>query len=97
MNKTGDDYSKYYFLFCTHSHGERTRGLVVPKRHSDTPSSHLRECYEASTEFTMVVIVLMAGLREKLELSNLPNITQAAALSMMLAGILSLTFMGLFL
>jgi transposase-like protein len=24
-------------------------------RHSDTPSSHLRECYEASTEFTMVV------------------------------------------
>jgi hypothetical protein len=25
------------------------------KRHSDTPSSHLRECYEASTEFTMVV------------------------------------------
>jgi electron transport complex protein RnfA len=36
----------------------------------------------------------MAGLREKLELSNLPNITQAAALSMMLAGILSLTFMG---
>jgi hypothetical protein len=37
------------------SHGERTRGLVVPRRHSDTPSSHLRECYEASTEFTMVV------------------------------------------
>ena len=57
------------------SHGERTRGLVVPrrrravvlsesqrqrrwrqnKRHSETPSSHLRECYEASTEFTMVV------------------------------------------
>lgn len=41
-----------------------------------------------------LAIVLMAGLREKLELSNLPNITQAAALSMMLAGILSLTFMG---
>jgi electron transport complex protein RnfA len=38
-----------------------------------------------------LAIVLMAGLREKLELSNLPNITQAAALSMMLAGILSLT------
>jgi len=41
-----------------------------------------------------LAIILMAGLREKLELSNLPNITQAAALSMMLAGILSLTFMG---
>ena len=41
-----------------------------------------------------LAIILMAGLREKLELSSLPNITQAAALSMMLAGILSLTFMG---
>lgn len=41
-----------------------------------------------------LAIILMAGLREKLELSYLPNITQAAALSMMLAGILSLTFMG---
>jgi hypothetical protein len=25
------------------------------KRPSDTPSSHFRECYEASTEFTMIV------------------------------------------
>ncbi|WP_198243879.1 electron transport complex protein RnfA [methane-oxidizing endosymbiont of Gigantopelta aegis] len=41
-----------------------------------------------------LAIMLMAGLREKLELSKLPNITQAAALSMMLAGILSMTFMG---
>lgn len=41
-----------------------------------------------------LAIILMAGLREKLELANLPNVTQAAALSMMLAGILSLTFMG---
>ncbi|WP_305906440.1 RnfABCDGE type electron transport complex subunit A [Methylomarinum sp. Ch1-1] len=41
-----------------------------------------------------LAIVLMAGIREKLELSNLPSITQAAALSMMLAGILSMTFMG---
>jgi hypothetical protein len=28
---------------------------ALKKRHSETPSSHLRECYEASTEFTMVV------------------------------------------
>lgn len=41
-----------------------------------------------------LAIVLMAGIREKLELSNLPNINQAAALSMILAGILSMTFMG---
>ena len=41
-----------------------------------------------------LAIMLMAGLREKLELANLPNITQAAALSMILAGILSMTFMG---
>ncbi|HIG65457.1 MAG TPA: hypothetical protein EYQ43_07880 [Methyloprofundus sp.] len=43
------------------SHGERTRGLVVPKRHSETPSSHLRECYEASAEFTMVVAEGISG------------------------------------
>jgi len=41
-----------------------------------------------------LAIMLMAGLREKLELVNLPNVTQAAALSMILAGILSMTFMG---
>lgn len=41
-----------------------------------------------------LAIMLMAGLREKLELANLPNITPAAALSMILAGILSMTFMG---
>jgi len=47
----------------------------------------------AGTGFGLA-IMLMAGLREKLELANLPNITQAAALSMILAGILSMTFMG---
>jgi len=42
----------------------------------------------------ILAIVLMAGLREKLELSNLPSVTQGAALSLMLGGILSLSFMG---
>ena len=42
----------------------------------------------------ILAIVLMAGLREKLDLSNLPSVTQGAALSLMLGGILSLTFMG---
>lgn len=42
----------------------------------------------------ILAIVLMAGLREKLELSNLPGVTQGAALSLMLGGLLSLTFMG---
>ena len=41
-----------------------------------------------------LALILMAGLREKLELANLPSIAQSAGLSMMLAGILSLTFMG---
>jgi len=41
-----------------------------------------------------LALILMAGLREKLELANMPSITQAAGLSMMLAGILSMTFMG---
>lgn len=42
----------------------------------------------------ILAIVLMAGLREKLDLSNLPSVTQGAALSLMLGGLLSLSFMG---
>ncbi len=47
----------------------------------------------AGAGFTLA-IVLMAGLREKLELSDVPTISQGAAMSLMLAGILSLAFMG---
>jgi len=47
----------------------------------------------AGTGF-ILALVLMAGLREKLELSNVPSVSQGAALSLMLAGILSLAFMG---
>lgn len=42
----------------------------------------------------ILAIVLMAGLREKLELADLPNTSKGAAISLMLAGILSLIFMG---
>ncbi|GAB4297362.1 MAG: electron transport complex subunit RsxA [Thiohalomonadaceae bacterium] len=42
----------------------------------------------------ILALVLMAGLREKLELAEVPSISQGAALSLMLAGILSLAFMG---
>ena len=42
----------------------------------------------------ILAIVLMAGLREKLELNNLPSITQGAAISLMIGGLLSLSFMG---
>jgi electron transport complex protein RnfA len=41
-----------------------------------------------------IAILLMAGLRERLELSDVPSISQGAALTLMLAGLLSLTFMG---
>ncbi len=47
----------------------------------------------AGTGF-ILAIALMAGLREKLLLSTLPGFTQSAALSLMLGGLLSLTFMG---
>ncbi len=47
----------------------------------------------AGTGF-ILALVLMAGLREKLELAEVPSISQGAALSLMLAGILSLAFMG---
>lgn len=42
----------------------------------------------------ILALVLMAGLREKLELAEVPSVSQGAALSLMLAGILSLAFMG---
>jgi electron transport complex protein RnfA len=41
-----------------------------------------------------LALVLMAGLRERLELADTPGLVQGTALSLMLAGILSLTFMG---
>lgn len=42
----------------------------------------------------ILAILLMAGLRERLALSDVPSISRGAALSLMLAGILSLAFMG---
>jgi electron transport complex protein RnfA len=42
----------------------------------------------------IIAIVLMASLRERLEFSKVPSVSQGAALTVMLAGLLSLTFMG---
>ncbi len=36
----------------------------------------------------------MAGVREKLELATVPDVVQGTALTLMIAGILSLAFMG---
>jgi electron transport complex protein RnfA len=43
--------------------------------------------------FTLA-LVLMASLRERLQLANVPTLVQGTALSLILAGLLSLTFMG---
>jgi electron transport complex protein RnfA len=43
--------------------------------------------------FTLA-LVLMASVRERLQLSDVPSLAQGTALSLMLAGILSLSFMG---
>jgi electron transport complex protein RnfA len=42
----------------------------------------------------MIALMLMAGLRQQLELAKVPNVSQGAALTLMLAGLLSLAFMG---
>jgi Na+-translocating ferredoxin:NAD+ oxidoreductase subunit A len=47
----------------------------------------------AGAGFTLA-LMLMAGLREKLELADVPSVSQGAAMSLMLAGLLSLAFMG---
>ncbi|MCU0840711.1 MAG: RnfABCDGE type electron transport complex subunit A [Thiobacillaceae bacterium] len=43
--------------------------------------------------FTLA-LVLMAGLRERLHLASVPDTVQGTALALMLAGLLSLAFMG---
>jgi electron transport complex protein RnfA len=47
----------------------------------------------AGVGFTLALI-LMAGLREKLDLADVPDVSKGAALSLMLGGMLSLAFMG---
>jgi electron transport complex protein RnfA len=47
----------------------------------------------AGAGFTLA-LVLMAGLREKLDLLDVPGVARGAALTLVLAGILSLAFMG---
>ncbi|QIK38440.1 RnfABCDGE type electron transport complex subunit A [Caldichromatium japonicum] len=47
----------------------------------------------AGAGFTLA-LMLMAGLRERLALARLPEVSQGAALTLMLAGLLSLAFMG---
>ncbi|MEZ5361450.1 MAG: Rnf-Nqr domain containing protein [Bryobacterales bacterium] len=47
----------------------------------------------AGTGFTLA-LALIAGLREKLELASVPDVVRGAALTLLLAGILSITFMG---
>ncbi len=42
----------------------------------------------------ILAIVLMAGIREKLELATVPDMVQGTAITLMIAGILSLAFMG---
>lgn len=43
--------------------------------------------------FTLA-LVLMAGLRERLQLANIPTLVQGAAISLIVGGLLSLAFMG---
>jgi electron transport complex protein RnfA len=47
----------------------------------------------AGAGFTLALI-LMAGLREKLDLASIPDVVRGTALSLLLAGILSIAFMG---
>ena len=50
-------------------------------------------CFGAGAGFTLA-LALMAGVRERLQLSNVPEVVQGTALALMLAGLLSMAFMG---
>ena len=47
----------------------------------------------AGTGFTLA-LALMAGLREKLDLASVPDVVRGTAMTLILAGLLSVTFMG---
>ncbi len=47
----------------------------------------------AAIGFTLA-LVIMAGIRERLDLANMPGVLQGAAVTLVTAGILSLSFMG---
>ncbi|MTI12499.1 electron transport complex protein RnfA [Sansalvadorimonas verongulae] len=47
----------------------------------------------AGAGFTLALL-LMAGIREKLELAKTPDIAQGAGMTLMIGGVLSLAFMG---
>jgi electron transport complex protein RnfA len=49
--------------------------------------------FGAGTGFTLA-LVLMAGIREKLELAVMPDVVKGTAVALIVAGILSLSFMG---
>jgi len=47
----------------------------------------------AGLGFTLALII-MSGIREKLELADVPSLAKGAAIALMIAGILSMAFMG---
>jgi electron transport complex protein RnfA len=49
--------------------------------------------FGAGAGFTLALLI-MSGIRERLELADTPSIVKGAALTLMIAGILSLGFMG---
>jgi electron transport complex protein RnfA len=49
--------------------------------------------FGAGAGFTLA-LVLMSGIRERLEIADVPSVMRGAALTLMIAGILSMAFMG---
>ncbi len=66
--------------------------LFQTNRHYDFFQS-LSFALGAGAGFT-IALVVMAGIREELQLSSIPDVVKGAALTLMVAGILSMAFMG---
>ncbi|RMG39351.1 MAG: RnfABCDGE type electron transport complex subunit A [Methanobacteriota archaeon] len=66
--------------------------LFQTNRHYDFFQS-LAFALGAGGGFTLA-LVIMAGIREELELSDIPDVVKGAALTLIVAGVLSLAFMG---
>ena len=73
-------------------------GVGVPiHSHQNGVLTPLLQCLDyalgAGCGFTLA-LVIMAGIREALDLADVPGVVKGAALSLIIAGILSLAFMG---
>ena len=68
--------------------------MCRPRCHPSTWSYPAAPISTSSGQSECLALVIMAGLREEIELTNVPKLVRGVAMSFFIAGILSMAFMG---